>query len=177
MNVGELGLLLNLHNSCLLISVDNECLSLSLRLIDLLDGICLDLLDSYVSVTFSVNHPLVGLGLRVGEHLLVLGLCLLLLLGLLNDGSLNLLLEQVVFSSVLVLEQRQLLLLFVLEGQLEVFLLLLMVLELDLESRLLCKGLDHLWVYVHARYIALFESDAVLVELLVQLLHHILGHI
>jgi hypothetical protein len=65
LNVGELGLLFNRHNPRLLVSINNECLRLSLRLVNLLNGLGLDLLHDDVTVTLSINDLLVSLSLRI----------------------------------------------------------------------------------------------------------------
>lgn len=82
-----------------------------------------------------------------------------------------------ILSFILILQKSQFLLFLILKGQLKVLLLLLMILELNLEASLLSQSLDHLWVHVDTSNIALFESDTVLEELLVQLLHHVLRHV
>lgn len=177
LHVGELGVLVDTHDLGLLLGINQEGLCLSLGFVDLLDGLSLHLLHNDIPVTLSIDDLLVGLGLRVRDHLLVDRLRLLLGLGLLDDCTLDLLLQQVILSPVLVLEQRQLLLLFVFEGKLQVLLFLLMILEFDLEPGLLGECADELWVDEDAGHIALLKGDTVFVELGVQLLHHILSHI
>lgn len=130
-----------------------------------MNGIGLDLLDNDVTVTFSVNNLFVGVTLGVRDHLLVLGLSFFLSLGLLDDSSLNLLLKQVILSPVLILEQCKLLLLFILKSKFEIFLLFLMVFELDLETGLLGEGADQLWVDEDTSNVTLLEGDTILHEL------------
>jgi len=148
-----------------------------LRFINLLNSISLNLLDNDVTVTFSINDLFVGETFSVREHLLVLCLCFLFGLGLLNDSSLDLFLKQVILSPVLILEQSQLLLLFILKSKLKIFLFLLMVLELNLKTGLLGQGADQLWVDEDTSDVTLLESDTILMELLVELRHHIGGHV
>lgn len=92
-------------------------MGLGLSFVDLLNGLSLDLFDDDVTVTLCIDDLLSGLGLSPDEHLVVPGLCLLLGLGLLDDCTLDLLLQQVVLSAVLVLKQSQLLLLFVFKSK------------------------------------------------------------
>lgn len=82
-----------------------------------------------------------------------------------------------VFSPILILEQSQLLLLFILKSKLKILLFLLMVLELDLKTGLLGQGADQLWVDEDTSDATLLESNTILVELLVELRHHIGGHV
>lgn len=98
-------------------------------------------------------------------------------MGLLNNSSLNLLLEQVILPPVLVFEEGQLLLLLILKSKLKIFLLFLMVFELDLEAGLLSKSTDQLRINMDTSDVTLLEGDTVFVELLVELGHHFGGHI
>lgn len=91
LHVSKFGLLFNLHNPSPLVSVNSESLCLSLRLVNLLNCLGLDLLYDDVTVTLSINDLLVGLSLSIEENLLVRSLRLLLLLRLLDDSSLDLL--------------------------------------------------------------------------------------
>lgn len=148
-----------------------------MRLINLLNSISLNLLDNDITVTLSIDDLFVGETFSISKHLLVLCLCFLFCLGLLNDSSLDLLLKQVILSPVLILEQSQLLLLFILKSKLKILLFLLMVLELDLKTGLLGQGADQLWVDEDTSDATLLESNTILVELLVELRHHIGGHV
>lgn len=81
------------------------------------------------------------------------------------------------FSSICVLQLSHFLLLFILKCELFVFLLFLMISELNFESSLLSKGTNKLWVDNNIGNITLLESNAILVKFQVQLLHHIIGHV
>jgi len=52
-----------------------------------------------------------------------------------------------------------------------------MISELNLESGLLSEGTNQLGVNNNVGNITLLESDTILAELTVQLLHHIIGHV
>jgi len=177
LDVGELGVLVDAHDLYLSFRVDCEGLCLRLSLVDLLDGLSLNLLDNDIAITLSVDNLLIGISFGAGKHLLVDCLRLLLSLSLLNNCTLDLFLQQVVLSTILVLQKGQLLLFFVFEGEFQVLLLLLMILEFNLQPCLFGEGADELGVHEDTCDIALLEGDAVLEELLVQLLHHVLSHI
>ena len=104
LNISQFGSFLNAHNLCFLVSVNEKSLSICLSLIDLANCCGLNFFDDDISITLGVNYFLVGDTLGVRQHLLILCLSLFLVLGLLYDGTLDLLFKKMISTPVLILQ-------------------------------------------------------------------------
>ena len=79
---------LNAHDLGLLTSVNDQSVGFSLGFINQVNSLCLNLLDCNWLVTISINNLFIRLTFSLCNHLLILCLGLLLILGLFCDSSL-----------------------------------------------------------------------------------------
>jgi len=123
----EIGLGIDLHHSNLLIGVDDKLLGVGFGLVDLSDGIGLDLINNNLLHTLSVGDEDRRLLLGLGLSYLLVGVGLELFLFLVDLGSCDLLLQLIQLPLVDSLQVCKLLLLLVVQSKLLVFLLFFVI--------------------------------------------------
>ena len=173
----KVGLSINCHDSNLLISVDQELLSIGLSSVDLGNGISLDLIHDNLLHTLSIGDENRCLLLCLGLGNLLVGVGLEFLLFLVNLCTSDLLLKLVKLSLIYSLQVGELLLFLIVKGKFFVLLLLLVILKLDLKTGLLLESTDKLRVHNNVGDVTLFKLDSIRGKLHVQIGHHSVGHI
>jgi len=168
---------INTHDSNLLVSVDQELLSISLGSINLGNSVSLNLIDYNLLHTLSIGDENRCLLLSLGLGYLLVGIGLKFLLLLVNLCTSDLLFKLVEFSLVHSLQVSELLLFLIVKGKFLILLLLLVILQLDLKTGLFLESTDQLRVHDYVGDVTLFKLDSIWCELHVQVGHHGVGHI
>jgi len=169
---------LDAHDCDLLLSLDKHLLGLSLGLIDQSNCIGLNLIDDNVLLTLCLGQQNCCLLFSLYSGDIFFSVSLQFVLLLINPGSLDILTQLIHSSFVTSLEIGKLLLLFVLEGQFLVLVILLMVLELELKSCPLLKTGKQIWVDSDICDVTLFKSNTEFsIESTIKLGHHVACHI